>query len=59
MKLTGFLLLVAGWVIVATAAVLLPAAGARMGFVFAGLAVEVPGLYLAVRSHIPVKVERG
>jgi len=59
MKLGGFLLLVAGWVIVVAAAMLLPATATRVLFVFAGLAVEALGLVPAVRSHLPLKVERG
>ena len=59
MKLGGFLLLIAGWVIVVAAALLLPTPATRVSFVFAGLAVEALGLVLAVRSHIPLKVERG
>jgi len=57
MKLAGLLLLVAGWAIVVTAVALLPAAGARVVFVLAGLAVELFGLALAVRSHLVLRVE--
>ncbi|MGA7077141.1 MAG: hypothetical protein WBQ43_16720 [Terriglobales bacterium] len=57
MKLAGFLLLVAGWVIVVAAVALLPAAGARAGFVFAGLATEFFGLAFAVRSHLVLPAE--
>lgn len=59
MKLAGFLLLVAGWVIALFAIAILPSSAARGGFVFAGLAVEVVGLVLVFRSHMPVKEERG
>ena len=52
MKLARFLLMVAGWVITVCAVALLGGASlARGGFVVAGLAVEVFGLALAVRSH--------
>lgn len=51
MKLTGFLLLAAGWVIVVAAVLLLPSAGSRSAFAWAGIAVEVLGLVLALRSH--------
>ena len=57
MKVAGLLLLVAGWAIVVAAVVLLPSGGARVGFVVAGLAVELFGLGLAVRSHLVVLVE--
>jgi hypothetical protein len=52
MKLAGFLLLVAGWAIVVAAVALLPSAGARAGFVLSGVAVELLGLALTVRSHL-------
>jgi len=57
MKLAGFLLLVAGWGIVAFAVALLPSAGARAAFVLAGVAVELLGLALAARSHLVLPVE--
>jgi hypothetical protein len=59
MKLAGFLLLLAGWGIVLCAVALLRSAGQRNGFVLAGLAVEVLGLVLAVRSHLVLSGERG
>jgi len=58
MKLVGFLLLLAGWIIVLTAIVILPAATGRTGFVFAGVGVEVLGLILVVRSHLVPREER-
>jgi len=51
MKLAGLFLLVAGWVIALGAVALLAASGARAGFVLAGLATELFGLALLVRSH--------
>ena len=57
MKLAGFLLLVAGWAIVVAAVALLPSAGTRVGFVLAGLATELFGLGLAVRSHLLLPAE--
>ena len=51
MKLTGFLLLAAGWVIVVAAVFLLPSAGSQSAFAWAGIAVEVLGLVLTLRSH--------
>ena len=57
MKLAGILLLVAGWAIVVAAVALLPGAGARAGFVLAGVAVELFGLALAVRSHLVLEAD--
>ena len=51
MKLAGFLLLLAGWIIVAAAAILLLPANAKVVFVFAGVAVEILGLTLVIRAH--------
>ncbi len=52
MKLIGFLLLVGGWIIVLTAVILLRSASPRVGFVLAGMAVEILGLVLVFRSHL-------
>jgi len=57
MKLAGLLLLVAGWAIVVAAVALLPSAGARAGFVLAGIAVELFGLGLAIRAHLVLPAE--
>jgi hypothetical protein len=57
MKLAAFLLLVAGWAIVIFAVALLPSAGPRVAFVLAGVAVELLGLGLAVRSHLELDAE--
>ena len=59
MKLAGLLLLIAGWVIVVTAIGLLHTQGSRLGFLLAGLAVQILGLVLVVRSHFIPNVERG
>jgi hypothetical protein len=53
MKLAGFLLLPAGWVIVLSAIALLPPGFARGAFLLAGLGVEALGLGLVVRAHMP------
>jgi len=53
MKLAGFLLLPAGWVIVLTAIALLPPGSARGVFLVAGLGVEALGMGLVVREHMP------
>jgi hypothetical protein len=51
MKLAGFLLLLAGWLIVVAAVVLLIPANARAIFVLAGVGVEIIGLTLVIRSN--------
>jgi hypothetical protein len=58
MRLAGFLLLPSGWALVIAAIVLLAAPSPRTAFVFAGLGVELLGLVLLVRSHIPPRRER-
>jgi len=58
MRLTGFLFLLAGWLIVLAAVSLLALALARATFVLAGLGVEVLGLIFVVRSHLAVRGER-
>ena len=57
MKLAGFLLLLAGWVIVLAAVVLLAPALPRAGFVLAGIGVEVVALILFARSHLALQGE--
>ncbi|MGH9715365.1 MAG: hypothetical protein ACRD4R_01350 [Candidatus Acidiferrales bacterium] len=52
MKLLGFLLLLAGWLIVLTAVVLLPSAAARASFVIAGILVEILGFGAVIRGHL-------
>jgi hypothetical protein len=51
MKLAGMLLLLAGWMVVIFAVVLLASPILRTLFVFAGLGVEVLGLVLAFRKE--------
>jgi hypothetical protein len=58
MRLAGFLLLPAGWGLVIAALILLAASGPRTAFVFAGFGVELLGLTLLVRSHVPVRRDR-
>jgi hypothetical protein len=58
MKFAGFLLLVCGAVISATAIVVLRAKSAMTGFVLAGIAVELVGLGLVFRAHIPSNESR-
>jgi hypothetical protein len=58
MKLAGFLLLLAGGLISATAIAILAARPAMTGFLLAGIAVELIGLALVFRAHIPPKEAR-
>jgi len=57
MKFTGFLMLVAGWVIVLASMPLLASMKSRTIFVLAGVGVEVIGLVLVVRSHVVLEDE--
>jgi hypothetical protein len=57
MKLAGFLLLPAGWVLVLAAIALLGAAGPRGAFLLAGIGVELLGLVLVARSHLTLRKE--
>jgi hypothetical protein len=59
MRFVGFLLLVAGWLLVLASIVLLGSPASRDAFVFAGMAVEMLGLALVFRSHsIPREEKR-
>ncbi len=51
MKFVGFVMLLAGWLLVLAAVVLLNSPPSRGAFVLAGIAVESLGLILAFRSH--------
>jgi len=59
MKLTGFVMLVAGWGIVLASVALLVSMKPRTIFVLAGLGVEVIGLVLVLRSHVVLEDETG
>jgi hypothetical protein len=57
MRLTGFVLLLAGWsIVVAAVAMLKPSTPPQAVFVLAGVGVEALGLALVVRSH---RIPRG
>jgi hypothetical protein len=58
MKLLGLVLLLSGWGIV-VAAVRLLHGGALCAFIGAGLAIEVLGLVLFAKAHMPVAKENG
>jgi hypothetical protein len=52
MKLTGFLLLPGGWVIVLAAIALLPSGPSQVSFVLVALGVQALGLTLVFRAHL-------
>jgi hypothetical protein len=58
MKIAGFLLLLAGWLLVVSALVLLARGGPRGAFIMAGFGVELLGLILFGRSHLTPKEDR-
>ena len=53
MKYAGLLVMPAGFLLTLAALVLFAAPPRRLAFVFCGLAVEVMGLIVAVRGHMP------
>jgi hypothetical protein len=55
MKLTGLLMMPAGWIIVLAALVLLRMSLAQNLFITAGMGVEILGLVLFTRSHLEAK----
>jgi hypothetical protein len=55
MKITGLLMMPAGWFIVLAALVLLRTFMAQHLFIAAGMGVEILGLVLFTRSHLAVK----
>jgi hypothetical protein len=52
MRMAGFLLMLAGWGIALATVILLGPASPRTAFVLAGIAVEMLGLALVIRSHL-------
>jgi len=59
MKLTGFLLLLAGWMIVLAAVALLRSATPRAAFALAGAGIEALGLILVAHAHLVAPGGRG
>ena len=55
MRMLGFFLLLAGWLLVIAAVVLLSHAAPRAVFVLAGLGVEVIGFGLLAHSHLQLR----
>jgi hypothetical protein len=58
MKIMGFLMLLAGWLLVLAAIVLFASPPLRGVFALAGIAVEALGLVLAFRSHLIPREEK-
>ena len=58
MKLTGFLLLLGGWIIVLAAVALLPSGSSQVSFVLVALGVEALGLTMVFRAHLIPSRER-
>jgi len=52
MRVTGFLLLISGWILVLAALALLASATSRGWFIAAGVAVEILGIALAARTYV-------
>ncbi len=57
MKYAGLLVMPAGFFLTVAALVLFPAPTPRAAFVLCGLAVEILGLVVAVRGHMPPRGE--
>ena len=59
MRVAGFLLMLAGCIIVIAAVILLPAAPSRSIFAVAGIGIETLGLVVAFRSHAALRGDEG
>jgi hypothetical protein len=55
MKYAGLFVMPAGFFLAVAALVLFPAPAPRAAFVLCGVAVEILGLVVAVRGHMPAK----
>jgi hypothetical protein len=58
MKFVGFMLLLAGWLLVLAAIVLLASTPSRAVFVLAGVAVEALGLTFVIHSHLILREDK-
>ncbi len=58
LRIAGILLMVAGWILMLAAIIMLNSLPARTAFSLAGLAVEILGLVLLARTHIPKRKKR-
>ena len=56
-KAIGFLLMLSGWLLVLASIALLPKPSARMAFIFAGIGVELLGMFVAARAHLTTREE--
>jgi hypothetical protein len=59
LKLAGFLLMLAGWIIAVSAIGLLHSLPAQTAFLLAGIAIEIVGFVLVARQHIPKPRSKG
>jgi hypothetical protein len=59
MKIAGFFLLVAGWVIVIAALALLRSVASRDLFILVGVSIQILGVILVVHSHRQLELGRG
>jgi hypothetical protein len=59
MKTMGLLLLFSGWLLVLAALALLNDGIAKNAFVASGVLVELLGLALTGRAHLPIRSDRG
>ncbi len=57
MKAAGIFLLFAGFILMPSALLLVPAGAGRTGFALAGIAVQLFGLALAFRGHYTLDEE--
>lgn len=58
MKPAGFFLLLAGWAIVLAALAIIGNGAPLAAFILSGLAVEILGLGLVIRSHLTPRQDR-
>jgi membrane-bound ClpP family serine protease len=55
LRIVGIFLMVAGWLLILAAMLMLSTLPSRTAFTLAGLAVEILGLVLLARTHIPAR----
>jgi hypothetical protein len=58
LRMAGLLMMVAGWILMLAAVVMLNSLPLRTGFAMAGLAVQMLGFVLLTRAHIPKRKKR-
>jgi hypothetical protein len=58
MKIVALFLLMAGWIIALAAVALMESPASRAAFALAGAGIEVLGLGLLVRAHMPLHGDR-